>query len=155
MTHVFKNKSNYYKLKLYVFFILNTKICLELNLKCSDPQQSFLQTFLVSHHFVRSCWVWNSRMNQVGADVSFQCLFFFFFSILFIHERHKERGRHRQREKQRSKLLMESLMWDLIPGPGIMPWAEGRCSTTEPPRGPFSACFRGRIRELLKMFCLG
>ena len=29
-------------------------------------------------------------------------------------------------------------MWDSIPNPGIMPWAESRHSTAEPPRHPNS-----------------
>ena len=43
----------------------------------------------------------------------------FFFKILFIHERHTERGRDIGRGS--SRLLTGSLMWDLIPDPGIMP----------------------------------
>ena len=31
-------------------------------------------------------------------------------------------------------------MWDLIPGPGIIPWAKDGCSITEPPRHPYM-CF--------------
>ena len=43
----------------------------------------------------------------------------FFFKILFIHERHTQRGR--DIDRGRSRLLTGNLMWDSIPGPGIMP----------------------------------
>ena len=51
-----------------------------------------------------------------------------------MYERHRERGRVIGRG--RSRLLTGSLMQDSIPGSRIMPWAKGRCSTTEPPRCP-------------------
>ena len=41
-----------------------------------------------------------------------------------------------ERGRGRSRLLAGSPMWDSIPGPGIMPWAEGRRSTAEPPGVP-------------------
>ncbi|XP_022277081.1 protein C1orf43 homolog isoform X2 [Canis lupus baileyi] len=44
---------------------------------------------------------------------------FFFFKILFIHKRHRERGRDIGRG--RSRLPAGSPMWDLILDPGIMP----------------------------------
>ena len=59
--------------------------------------------------------------------------FFFFFNILFIHERHRKRGRVTGRGR-RSRLQARSLMWDLILGL----WAQGRPSTAEPPRRPSS-----------------
>ena len=45
--------------------------------------------------------------------------------------RDTERQRHRQREKQAPRREPDV---DSIPGPRITPWAEGRRSTTEPPR---------------------
>ena len=52
----------------------------------------------------------------------------------FIYSQETRRGRDIGRG--RSRLPAESLMGDLIPDPGITPWAEGRCSTIEPPRCP-------------------
>ena len=46
---------------------------------------------------------------------------YFFFKILFIHERHRKRERERQTRSRDSR---------------ITPWAEGRRPTTEPPRDP-------------------
>ena len=81
--------------------------------------------------------------------------FFFFLKVLFIHERHRERGRDMGRG--RSRLPARSLMWDSIPDPRITPWAEGRCSTAEPPKCPFSSLYRwgnqgmGRLDNLAKV----
>ena len=44
--------------------------------------------------------------------------------------------RHTQRGRGRSRLPAGSPMWDSSQDPGITPWAEGRHSTTEPPRCP-------------------
>ena len=60
---------------------------------------------------------------------------FFLRLYLFIHERPTERSRDVGRG--RSRLPMGSLMWDSIWGPGITPWAKGRCPTTEPLRCPY------------------
>ena len=49
---------------------------------------------------------------------------------------HTERERGRDPGRGRSRLHAGSLTWDSIPGLRITPWAEGRCSTTEPPRDP-------------------
>ena len=59
-------------------------------------------------------------------------IFFFLRFYLFIYERHTERGR--DIGKGRSRLQAGSLMRDSIPDHGIMTWAKGRLSTTEPPR---------------------
>ena len=56
--------------------------------------------------------------------------YFYYFKILFIHERHTEA--ETQAERERSRLSEGNLMWDSIPGL----WAEGRCSAAEPPRCP-------------------
>ena len=59
------------------------------------------------------------------------------FFKLFIHERHTERGRERQAEGEAGSLWgaqYGTRSWD----PGVMPWAEGRCFTTDPPRCPRS-----------------
>ena len=61
--------------------------------------------------------------------------YFFLKKILYIYswETHKERQRHRGR----SRLLAGNRMREgLNPRLGITPWAEGRCSTAEPPRYP-------------------
>ena len=57
------------------------------------------------------------------------------FIYLFMRDTERERQRHRQREKQAP---CREPTWDLIPGPRIMPWAEGRHQTAEPPRDPES-----------------
>ena len=54
------------------------------------------------------------------------------FSYSWEIQRERERGRDTGRG--RSRLPVRSLMWDLILDTGIMPWAEGRRLTTEPPR---------------------
>ena len=41
---------------------------------------------------------------------------FFFFKILFIHEKHTETENGRDTGKERSRLHAGSQMWDLIPG---------------------------------------
>ena len=46
--------------------------------------------------------------------------FLFFKIYLFIRERHRLRERGRVIGRGRSRLLAWSLMWDLIPDPGIM-----------------------------------
>ena len=60
-----------------------------------------------------------------------------FLKVLFIHlwEIQRERGRDTGRGK--SRLHAGSPMGYSIPGSWITPWAEGRCSTTEPPRCPY------------------
>ena len=59
----------------------------------------------------------------------------FLKKILFIHERHRERGgdigRGRSRLHTRSAWCGTGSQ-----DPGILTWAKGRCSTTEPPRHP-------------------
>ena len=50
--------------------------------------------------------------------------------------------RDRGRDTGRSRLPVGSPMRNLIPGPQVMTWAQGRCSTTEPPGAPdFSIYF--------------
>ena len=65
---------------------------------------------------------------------------FFKRFYLFIHERHRERQRYRQKEKQ---ALPAQGAWCRTRSlhPGIMLWAEGRCSTAEPPRHPTDLYF--------------
>ena len=61
-------------------------------------------------------------------------IYIFFRFYLFIHKMHRERQRHRQREKQAPCRGPDA---GLDPRtPRVTPWAEGRCSTTEPPRRP-------------------
>ena len=54
---------------------------------------------------------------------------------LFIHERHRERKAEPETEPEGEAGSMQGA-WCGTPSQdhGIMPWAEGRCSTTEPPR---------------------
>ena len=60
-----------------------------------------------------------------------------FFNILFIHERQWERERETQRHRQREAGSMQGARCRTRSGdPRVMPWAEGRCPTTEPPRHP-------------------
>ena len=49
------------------------------------------------------------------SNIHFNWTSYFFFKILFIYERHRERGRDTARGKNR--LPAGSPMWDLIPGP--------------------------------------
>ena len=58
--------------------------------------------------------------------------FFKIFIHLFMRGTARERGRNTG--WGRSRLPARSLMWDSILDSGIMPWAKGRCSTTEPSR---------------------
>ena len=46
------------------------------------------------------------------------------------------KDRPRQREKQGPRRRTQSQ------DPRVTPWAEGRCSTTEPPRRPFVSLFK-------------
>ena len=46
----------------------------------------------------------------------------------------RDTQRGRDTGRRRSRLPAGSPMWDLIPDPGITPWAEGRGSATGPPR---------------------
>ena len=66
-------------------------------------------------------------------------LFTFLKKISFIYSWETQRGRDIGRG--RSRLPTSSPMWDSIPGPGITPWAKGRCSTAEPPRHPSTSSF--------------
>ena len=75
----------------------------------------------------RSCMQVGDRGRRTEEN-----FFFLRFIYFFIHERHRERGRDIGRRV--SRLLAGSPMWDSILNSGITPWAEGRCSTTEPPR---------------------
>ena len=52
--------------------------------------------------------------------------------------------------RRRSRVLAESLMWDLMPALGITPWAKGRRSTAEPPRPPDHATFDLRVLKKKK-----
>ena len=42
-------------------------------------------------------------------------------------EREREREAGRDTGRGRSRLHAGSPTWDSIPGPGVTPWAEGRC----------------------------
>ena len=71
-------------------------------------------------------------MNSASMN-NHMCVSFFLRFYLFIHERHRET--HTQAEGEAGSL------WGARCGTWsqdsrIMPWAEGRCSTTEPPRHP-------------------
>ena len=50
----------------------------------------------------------------------------------------KDTDRGRDTGRGRSRLSEGSSMWDLIQGSQDHARSEGRCSTTEPPRGPYS-----------------
>ena len=43
-----------------------------------------------------------------------------------MRDRERERERGRDTGRGRSRLHAGSLMWDLIPGPQVTPWATGR-----------------------------
>ena len=75
---------------------------------------------------------------------------YFFPKILFIHETHRERQRERGRDmgRGRSRLPAGSLRENSIPGPGITPWAKGRCSTAEPPRRPSNVIQLEQVQSL-------
>ena len=66
-------------------------------------------------------------------ELGYQKIVFFFFKILFIHERHRERGRDTGRV--RSRLPTESLMWDSNSGPPDHDLSQ-RQTLKEPPRRP-------------------
>ena len=91
----------------------------------------------------------------LSTEFSHLFLFFFFLKILFIYswETHREREREREREKQ-----AEGEAGSMQGAPHgtqsldsrITPWAEGRCSTAEPPRDPYSSQFGVEIYQLHK-----
>ena len=64
-----------------------------------------------------------------------------FLKDLFIYPWETQREGGRDIGRGRSRLHAGSPMWDSILDPGIMPSAEGGCSTTEPPRLPSSPHF--------------
>ena len=65
------------------------------------------------------------------------------FIYLFMKdERHRERERGRDIGRGRSRLPPGRVMWD----PRITPWAEGRCSTTEPLRCPHFPCLKNHLQ---------
>ena len=64
-------------------------------------------------------------------DVVHILISYFFFKILFIHERQKERARDTGRG--RSRLPTRNPVWDSIPELGIRPWAKGRRSALSHP----------------------
>ena len=59
-----------------------------------------------------------------------------FFKRDFIHLFMRDRERGRDIGRGRSRLHARSQMWDSIPDPRIMTWAEGRHPTAEPSRCP-------------------
>ena len=66
---------------------------------------------------------------------------FFFKDFIYLFMRDTEREKGRDIGRGRSRHPTGSPMWDSIPDHGIMPWAKGRHSTTEPPRHPFNYIF--------------
>ena len=79
--------------------------------------------------------------NQVNAKEAgvFEVRSFFFLRFIYLFVKDTEKGRDTGRG--RSRLHVGCPMWDSIPDPRIMPWAEGGCSTTEPPRHPWSQIY--------------
>ena len=59
---------------------------------------------------------------------------------LFIHERHRERQRERERGRDTGRGGADSMQgarhWTRSQDSRIMPWAEGKHQTIEPPRDP-------------------
>lgn len=86
---------------------------------------------------------WISKNYQVGKFYqrlhtarSHLCNFFFFYNILFIYSGETERGR------ERSRLLWEVWYGIWSEDTGVAIWAEGSCSTAEPPRCPYVMCLK-------------
>ena len=77
-------------------------------------------------------------MKKLGLRIYIYILRFY----VFIHERHIEKERGRDTGRERSRLYAGSPMWDSILGLQIMPWAEDRRSTPEPPRRPGLRIFK-------------
>ena len=82
-----------------------------------------------SASFWKKCDCWVKSDNDLF-------LWFIFLKILFFYSWETQRERGRKIGRGRSRLHAGSPMRDLIPGPWVMPWAEGRRSTAETPRGP-------------------
>ena len=72
--------------------------------------------------------------------------------FIYLFTRDIERGR--DIGSGRSRLCAGSLMWDSIPGPGIMPWAKGRRSTTEPPGAPDSFILKWWKTSSMTTICI-
>ena len=84
----------------------------------------------------------SSRLTHNMTDWNYLSL----LKDLFLHERHTEKGRDTGRG--RNRLPVGNSMWDQSWDSRIMPWAEGRCSTPEPPRGPLNYLFEVRLSTL-------
>ena len=82
----------------------------------------------------KKCFPIKGRLDVISEDI---LVFLFKKKFLFIYSWGTQRGRGRDTGTGRSRLPAGSPMWDSIPDPGITPWAEGRRSTTEPPRCPY------------------
>ena len=98
----------------------------------------------------------HSLMGHLAGSVSrvYDSFLLFFFKFYFIYswERHSERDRDIGR--RRSRFLTGSPTWDSILGPRIPPWAEGRCSTTEPPSHPKHMTLDLRVVDLSPTLCI-
>ena len=148
----------------FIFFILSEKIFDSKLLKYSyygEPGQNLLFSERKRaqdkslNDWTWFCWKENYLKNlilphmkilicSVNVSVIHCCLLLSFLKILFIHLRYKDTKReHKQREGQRE---MEEGAWcrTWSQDPGIMTWAKGRGSTTEPPRHPKEKPFEHR-----------
>ena len=73
----------------------------------------------------------------------YKYLFFGFFKrFIYSWETETERERQWHRQREEAGFSQGAWCWDSIPDPGIRTWAEGRCSTTEPPRCPYTHLFK-------------
>ena len=79
-------------------------------------------------------------------------MFIFLRFYLFFHERHRKRGRDIGRRKAGS--LQGAWCRTRSQDPGNMTWAEGRGSTTEPPRHPIIGMFNLSAFRLLLWLAL-
>ena len=79
---------------------------------------------------------WSLFLRYYIYVIKVQKNFLFIFKDLFTYSWETQRERGRDTGRGWSRILTGSPMWDLIPVPRIMSWAEGRRSTAEPPRCP-------------------
>ena len=102
-------------------------------------------TLTLSYYFPHLLWIMQVLPCNIYHSIIHSSLFISYprlsasfslkkdFIYLFMRDIQRET---RDTDRGRSRLHTGSPMWDLIPRPRITPWAEGRHSTSEPPRHP-------------------
>ena len=86
--------------------------------------------------FKESFWIFLKDSPHHQRNLFFY--FYFFLKILFIYLWETHREAETQAEGGETGSMQGSRCGTRSQDPGIMPWAKGKYSTTESPRGPYS-----------------